>query len=377
MIEFSPGSQIAVLITLLAIVGEYPVQSLALLGNARKEKELVSRLTEKQLIRNTMTGEKLTVKVLTVSGKKPDQTIRLRKGALPLLDWIHAREYYGARYGSYPLSRSRSHVERNHRVAETLTMLLRAGIECRPWMLPKLQLEQRSQLFCASVAYPAKEIKRIAEAEMNKTKYTRYTAAILSPETCLVIYNTRNAVMKWNGQGEYKTRQDLMMVARLNAGHDRADTALLLGRSYQVALNTIWAANESDRFDSIYPHVLFIPFGGFGIRLLALMRVPDWQEKILDLAFEPEARSYNKGSFEYDACVEGRYVFSFLDSDLARLIRFRDAVQDTKRQYTVLCYPEQLAFLRSCLPCQIELKALEIAALEEALGLEQRGDADE
>lgn len=377
MIEFSPCSQIAILITLLAIVGEFPYQSLYLLGNARKEKELVNRLTEKQLIRNTVTGEKLTIKVLTVSGKKPDVTIRLRKGALPLLDWIQAGGYYGSHYGSYPMSRSRSHVERNHRVAETLAMLLRAGIECRPWMLPALQLQMRSKRIGSPVAYPAKEIKRISEGELNKTKYTRFTAAILSPESCLVVYNTRNAVMRWNGQGEYKTRQDLMLVSRANAGHDRVDAALLFGHSYKVALNTIWAADESERFDSVYPHILFIPFGSFGVRQLALLNVPSWQEKILELAFEPETRSYNKGSFEYDAFVDGRYVFSFLDSDLARLIRFRSAAQDHRRQYTVLCYPEQLGFLRSCLPGQIEFKTIDLGILEEALGLDQKGVEDE
>lgn len=38
-----------------------------------------------------------------------------------------------------------------------------------------------------------------------------------------------------------------------------------------------------------------------GIRQLRLMTVPDWKERLLELLFDPEVRTYDRGLFEYDA----------------------------------------------------------------------------
>ena len=42
---FRPGSQLRQLITMLSVVGEYPIRSLYLLGNERAYKALVHKLT--------------------------------------------------------------------------------------------------------------------------------------------------------------------------------------------------------------------------------------------------------------------------------------------------------------------------------------------
>ena len=44
---FRPGSQLRQLITMLSIVGEYPIRSLYLLGNERAYKALVHKLRRK------------------------------------------------------------------------------------------------------------------------------------------------------------------------------------------------------------------------------------------------------------------------------------------------------------------------------------------
>ena len=56
MITFRTGSQIHRLITLLSVAGEYPTQSLYLLGNERMYKELLLRLSEQHTIRFPKTG---------------------------------------------------------------------------------------------------------------------------------------------------------------------------------------------------------------------------------------------------------------------------------------------------------------------------------
>lgn len=81
------------------------------------------------------------------------------------------------------------------------------------------------------------------------------------------------------------------------------------------------------RFDAVYRHIHVVTMDENGVRLLQLLSVPDWNEQLLDLLFDPEQRSYNKGQFEYDTCIDGVYILSHLDGDIARLIRFRDALR--------------------------------------------------
>ena len=67
----------------------------------------------------------------------------------------------------------------------------------------------------------------------------------------------------------------------------------------------------------------------------------------MDLLFDEDTRSDNKGAFEYDALEDNTYLFSFLDGDIARLIRFHDAIRNTKLHCKVIAYPEQISFLQS------------------------------
>jgi hypothetical protein len=82
---------------------------------------------------------------------------------------------------------------------------------------------------------------------------------------------------------------------------------------------------------------------------------------------------------EYDAIVNGVYVFSHLDSDLARLIRFREGLRleekglpwrtETERQFEVIGYPWQGEFLRAYLEgaAKLRFRAIPMEKLWDAL----------
>ena len=84
---FRPGSQLRQLITMLSIVGEYPIRSLYLLGNERAYKALVHKLTTPETFRIPQTETEMTTRLLTVTGKGNGRSVRFYKGALPILDW--------------------------------------------------------------------------------------------------------------------------------------------------------------------------------------------------------------------------------------------------------------------------------------------------
>ena len=65
------------------------------------------------------------------------------------------------------------------------------------------------------------------------------------------------------------------------------------------------------RFDNIYQFIYFVPMNSFGIRLLRLFAIPNWKAQLNELLFDEDDLSKNQGVMEYDAFVDGKYVYSF------------------------------------------------------------------
>lgn len=376
MIKLCPGSHVYRLMLILSAVGEFPAHSLRLLGNERSYEALVHRLEARQQFRSADGTALGCYKLLTVSGKGDKRTIRLSKSALPLLHTLHpdALDGYLAATGGHRFSGNRAHVQRNHRVAESLAICLSAGVEIRPCLLPALQKRQilRAVPDVPSF-YIAKQLKSLDNAELNKTIFTRLTGALFAPGTCYAVYNTRSSVMKWSGMGEFKTVCHLTELARMNAGVERVDRALLMGGSLGIALQTLAESDKSPRmelrFDRIYPHIHFIPMSQHGIRLLRILTLPDWEDRVLSAAFPPEWRVIGPKSIECDALRDGVLIFSHLDSDIARLARLRQALEHFAGSIEVLCFSWQTEFLRSYLGGLAQLREIAMEALEETLGI--------
>lgn len=379
MVQFIPGSQAWQLITLLSIVGEYPLGSRHLLGNKAVFKNLVHKLNRPQTFCNIETGDTMTCRLLSVSGDDRNRNIRLCKVALPILEWIspECQSYHLNSFRKHNFSSSVSHRERNHRIGETVTMCMRAGIEARPFLLPELQNEAFVRVIPSeAVMYPSKDLKRLSEDEMSKTSFTRMVGALFACGTCYAMYNTRSATMKWSGKGEFKARDSLRDLSNMNAEISIVNSAILIGQSGTVALNTILESDKSQkqefRFDSVYDHIYFIPLNEDGIRQLRFLTVPDWKEKILNMLFDPEERSYNRGRFEYDAIVDDVYIYSYLDADIARLMRLHETLSALKRDVVVLCFAYQVSFLREYFGPMVELKVIDFDTVEDELGPDRR-----
>ena len=379
MIQFFPGSHVWQLITVLSLVGEFPNSQRQLLGNNENMRQFIKRAVLTQTYRNRDTGDTMTCKLLTVSGNGPNKTIRLYKSALSILTWLHpnAYEHYIGITRNHTFPGTAYNKDRNHRIAEAVAICLKAGIEVRPYFLPKLQYQKLAPVRLSEASmYLGRDLKKLGEMEFNKTMFTRMVGAVFAGGTCYATYNTRNAVMKWSGGGEQKICQRLTDIARLNAGVKDVTSAILFGQSEDIALQTLLESDTSksaeNRFDKIYRYIHFIPMNEFGIRQLRLLSVPDWKEQLLDLLFDPEVRSYNRGDFEYDAYIDGVYIFSHLDGDIARLIRFAKQAKYHTGKYEVLCFQHQMHFLREYLGQNVKLKIIDINSVEDELGPERR-----
>lgn len=369
MIFLRQGSHAHLLFSILSVIGEYPYRSLRLLGNEKTMQRLVRKLADGNTIRNPSTGESLTAVFIQLLGSHSLRTVRLTKDAYPILKWLDAESDFEEAFPGSKLANDSAHRERNHRIAEVVAMCAAAGIEFRPHMLPELQYTRRVMNDVdASAFYLSRAVKGAGIEEISKTSFTRIVGALLLGGVGYAVYNTRNAEMRWAGLGEQKALYRIQDVLTMNFPLPQLDSAVIFGDSAKTAMNVILNAQQSAitkvQMGSIYWHIHFVPNDAYGKRFLRIMAVPDWKELLLEMSFPEETRVYDRGHFEYDAFANGMYQLSFLDCDVARLCRFRDAAQTYSGVFRVLCYTHQEQFLREFLGRDIRIKAIPMEEVE-------------
>ena len=351
----NPGSQLHRLLSLLSVCGEFPVKSLDLLGNKRLYRRVISECTAPVTVQNPITKETISLpKIFILTGKGRMKSIRLYKGARPILTWIGEGEYYDSICYGYNMPMTSAHIDRNHRVAETLAAFISAGFYCLPHALPKLKTNGMNRIITTeALAYPSRMLKLVGDDEINKIGFSRVTGAVFAGGECYAVYNTRNSVMKWSGVGESKALVSLKRISLINSGQDPDRLPMLFfGASHEVAFRSVLAmrkaTNVNLRFDMFSPRIHFVPLNEYGSKFLKFISIPGWREHILDLLFDEDSRPKYK-NFEYDAKVADTYILSHLDSDLCRLNRFREAIisiGNTTEKYEVLCFEWQFNFVK-------------------------------
>ncbi len=379
MITLKPGSHAFRLIMLLLHVGEFPYRSISLLGDKRTMAHVVNRMTKEQEIKWEDGTSIFVGRAVTVSGNGNLSTIRLNGYFLPALklQLPNLYRYYMEITDKHHFRGNERNIERNHRVAEALYMLLLSGISILPDQQPKLQLRYiDEQDFDSPAFYHSRQLKVIGGHDLKKTQFTRIIGALFYKTGCYTIYNTRDATMKWCGRGESKTLQMVSRISSMNSRTKNPQSALLYGNDYSVALKTLCEL-ERDRqeamlFSEDYKIIHFLPMNGFGVKLLQILTAPYWEERLGHALFETEEIRREVGVFRYDAKVDGCYILSFLDSDLVKLYHFYDYVRGRDIDWAVYCFEEQLPFLRSYMGRETVLYVIRMEDILETLNCEWR-----
>ncbi len=357
MIYIREGSHVQTLLLVLACTGEYPVRSLHLLGSARTWKNMIQKLCKIQDYCLKKTGKRFRCKLVTVSGKDRYRTVRLHASALVILEELepNAYRYYQTHFEYHHFSGNRFHIDRHHRIAEAFVMCLQAGIASWPHELP----DPNSMQVCWNQISDAKfylsvALKEFWEGEMNKTRFSRMVGAIVYPGGCHMVYNSRDALMKWSGNGESKVQSYLTMALARETRAEKIESAILFGEDYLVALRTLEEAQNRKRydlrFDNVYRHIHFIPLNEFGIQQLRTLVMKNWYGIHMEILYGADGEHQWEFSFEHDAIINDVAQISFLDGDLCKLIRVKDSLKTNKDlTYNIVCYPEQLSTIKEYL----------------------------
>ena len=219
-----------------------------------------------------------------------------------------------------------------------------------PAVLPKSDYE----LYVTLHRVLIRILKSFYENEMKKTEFTRLAAAIVYPFGVYAVYNTRDEAMLWRGRGEEKAQILLSSVFRDGGFRFEVQSAVLFGKDFRAAAKTLEDAFSrrflNERLDKVYQHLHFIPMNENGMKMLEIITLDDWQNKLGKSLYGYGMIGTNSSGIEYDANVEGVFHYCHLDGDLCRLIRFRSTLRKWPEQRFVLdCYREQIPYLREYL----------------------------
>lgn len=379
MIIIKPGSHAYRIVKLLLYTGEFPYYSLGMLGNVRMMKNVVNRMAESHEVRNDSGKTIFQGKILNISGKGQFKTIRLNAYAFKIIDALFPdlMEYYRILTGNHRFRGDSLNVERHHRVAESVCMLLLAGIEMHPDKVPQLQMDETNK---KSFQYPAfyhsRILKTLIKDEMKKTQFTRTVGAVFTQDICYAVYNTRNAAMKWSGAGEIKARDSLEMVATMNSYASSPDSMFLMGKNFDVIVKTMRLLDKDPKekiiFGHIYRYIHFIPMNEFGVKLLQLYSTPCWKEFTLGLLFDTSMIRREMGAFKYDAKEDDSYFVSFLDSDIVKLRSVLKYLEKNKADVTVICFEDQTDFIQSFMGSCVTIHPIKIDEILDALKIKRR-----
>lgn len=340
------------MLTVLTIAGEMPLVAASQAGSHEGYRKLFYELSKKQNIVNTKTQEQMCVKLIQMSNQRNKRRCRLCKNAIPILDWIGTREYYEEMFPNNKLGGGSQKHFRNDMVAETVMMMLESDIGVLPTELPELRLSNRYNSFNGrSCFYSTRFIKRTLNKGINKIVSSRIVGTLFAGNNIYAVYNTRSSAIKWKGMNEMKTKYILTDLARINADISECNSAIIFGKDEKTILNSFFNQAEKNnkdfRFDKIYQNVYAIPQNPIGIELLKLFKIPCFQERILSYMFEEKDICRNSG-YGWHAIIDGVYVFSYLDTNIAALSRFYETAKrgKDKNKFMVICYDFQEKFIK-------------------------------
>ena len=381
MIRIKRGSHAYVLLCFMGLIGELPYKSLHLLGNAQTVRRVVEKMCVKEEYINDETKEVFEVKAFIQSGAGNKHTIRLSKKALKLLDWVGMRKFYDDVTYNCNMPGDEVHVYRNHRMAEVLFMMYRAGANYLPTTIPILEYKGFDYSRVKSTCfYPSRLIKNMNEDESVKLKYILALGAVLSPYASYVVYNTRDKAMRWNGIGEQKARIIIDNLVGRNTKIEEMRSCLLFANNGQAILETLknslkkravkgkngrWYRETPVSVVDVYNHVHYIPLNETGIRMLRIMFLPNYQERIQNVIYTKPLLD-NKWTI-FDGRNNDWYYINHFDGDIGKLYYLKGFLEVQPTKCTMVCFDFQYDYLKSYLGNLVNYKVFTIEQLEELL----------
>lgn len=367
-----PDTAAGMLLTLIALSGEFPTALVSRLpgGEAYKTK-VIKRLKKNGLLR-TYYADGLRGFRLTAVAKK-----------LLLKRWP---DYFDAWLTGYtetntlksePLRRLRL-----HRMAEVLAAMYNAGVAVCPWEKPALfsptppaagtQVEW-------PVYYNSREVKEIGP-QRDKIRGSRATGVLLTRNDILAVYNTGDSVMKWERNSERRLEALLEMdIGRYRLPGQYAGVqpgAIVFGAAMKMmpALMGIGggprhSGQRHSNFitEDYYNHFYYLTNSPRGEFVLQLLCRPEKKAVLDGILIQGLSEPRSNWYAEHDALDGDAPVLFGYTCDMPRIRRFVAALQIHGIKGWLYCFDFQRDTLRQIGGPNMELRCMDFEKVERIL----------
>ena len=347
------------LLELTALCGEFPADQLyRLIPSSSYAEKVITQLKSEKLLR-VHYRDKLRGYRLTKRSKEYLLQEAPKRFAL----------YLTGNADTNQIRSEKSRRLRLHLRAEGYLTLFHAGIPVFPDEKPDLFLPGYKAGIWNVRSYPlfysAREIKRLGD-DTTKIRNSRCMGIVLTSECVFAIYNTGNALMKWEYRTEIRVNAFLQQYLSGNPypGIPKV-RAIMLGRDMDMAYRLLTSTGGHKKaffsLDTSYEHFHYVPNTPEGELLLKVLCSPIIKKKLNQLLRSDLLPPDRQLAIEHDALTSEKDVVLFAyDFDMLRINKFNTALKLFGRRGVLIAFDFQLPVLKAFLGEDLQYSSIDL-----------------
>ncbi len=344
------------ILSLIAVCGEFPVDQLSRLTGGERYKENVIKDLKAYKWIHTYYADQYRAFRLSRNGK----TMLLEKNPDRFAFWLT---------GANDTNHLKSEITRRlrlHRMAEATVTMMNAGVQIYRDSKPDVfaeNLPSTDLRIDVPTFFNSREIKAMGTVTV-KIHGARSVGVLLSEEDIFVVYNLGDSLIKWEHKSEMRTKALLTHTLCFDRLREQYSPdcvkALLFGNTMEMAYkvlttpsNTPYAIHEDS-----YEHFYFLTNDSKGERLLQLLCNPSLCKQLNDILMTDLEEQDSTSAIENDAITEDGIPVLFAHTfDLPRIKRFKRGLDIRGAQGMIICFDYQKEvlerYLGSCVRFQV------------------------
>ena len=262
--------------------------------------------------------------------------------------------------------------------AETLAFMFSLKVPCWLHQKPPLTLKDSDKVltFADTFYYTSTDLKRIdGGSHMNKVAHTRCYGVLFSPGGIYMVYHVEKGKQQWQNFGESKMVLNVEDIIAHNFNSPQkilVKQAIAFTNKYSALSELLLSAETSHykeqfeflTFDNNYENMYCLPTNIHGKSMMFMLKQKGHHKTILKELFDKSFDTGKSFSVDCDAMKDGNYYLSFVEGDIARLKRFKQAMAFYEpKLFHVFCYEWQKDMLSRYFPAEVNLHLVDEAKL--------------
>lgn len=203
--------------------------------------------------------------------------------------------------------------------------------------------------------------------ENEKLQTSRFNGMLTTDGGTYVMFNMGNTFYQFSYSGEKKVEMHLKTLTAQKSILP-LDGCILLTSSLNTCRDMLDPPTKKKHIsiynlERVYSHVYVLPYSLEGQKMLQIMSMPQWAEKIRQAILSPDLRSGVHGTVACDGQNKNQYHFIFCNPDLKRLKMFLGAAEtdsDDASRFYIYCFSHQKSLLQDIDNPKIIIRSINI-----------------